>query len=205
MQPNIIFILIDDMGYKDLSCYGSTFYETPNIDKLASEGSPTCNFPLAEGKGWMYDGGVREPLIIKNTKNNKGICTIPVTATDFYPTLLEYAGLDPLPDQHKDGVSLVPLIEEGVAPNREALYWHYPHYGNQGGTPGAAVRMGEYKLIKFFEDNHTELYNLKDDISEVFDLSNKLPAIAKRLEDNLDNWINEVGGLIPQKNEQYKG
>ncbi len=190
---------------KEKNIYDDTIiiFTSDNGGLATSEGSPTCNFPLAEGKGWMYDGGVREPLIIKTANNNRGVCSTPVIGTDFYPTLLEYAELDPLPDQHKDGVSLVSLIEEGVAPTREALYWHYPHYGNQGGTPGAAVRMGEYKLIKFFEDNHTELYNLKDDISEVFNLADKLPNIAKRMEDNLDNWIKEVGGLIPQKNDKY--
>ncbi len=181
------------------------FFTSDNGGLSTSEGSPTCNAPLAEGKGWMYDGGVREPFIVKATgiTPEKSVCNVPVTGADLYPTILELAGLAPIPEQHKDGVSIVPLLKGGDELDREAIYWHYPHYGNQGGTPGAAVRMGDYKLIKFFEDNHIELYNLEQDISEVFDIKNQQPDIAQKLEQMLEQWLVEVNAKIPEVNESY--
>src|SRR5699024_2970384 len=115
-------------------------FTSDNGGLATSEGSPTCNAPLSEGKGWMYEGGVREPLIIKwpgVTPQQGATCDEPVTSPDFYPTILDMAGLDQIPGQHKDGTSLVPLLRGEKHLKRDAIYWHYPHYGNQGGTPGS--------------------------------------------------------------------
>ena len=79
------------------------------------------------------------------------------------------------------------------------IFWHYPHYGNQGGTPVAAVRFGRYKLLRFFEDEHVELYDLLQDISESFDISGSQPQRAKEMKELLDTWIQETGGILPQK------
>ena len=181
-------------------------FTSDNGGLATSEGSPTCNAPLAEGKGWMYEGGTREPLFIKwpGVTEAGGECRVPVTSPDFYPTLLEVAGCDPLPSQHADGVSLVPLLEGGDALEREAIFWHYPHYGNQGGTPGASVRMGDYKLIEFYEDRRVELYDLRNDISEECNLAADKPDLADAMRRKLDVWRRSVEAKIPQSNPGWR-
>ena len=180
-------------------------FTSDNGGLATSEGSPTCNAPLAEGKGWMYEGGTREPLIVKwpGVTEAGAECGVPVTSTDFYPTALEMAGLDPIPEQHCDGVSIVPALK-GDDLDREAIYWHFPHYGNQGGTPGASVRSGDYKLIEFFESGHVELYNLKEDIGEENDLADELPEVRDRLKALLKKWQKEIEAKIPQENSDFE-
>lgn len=187
---------------KDCGEYENTIivFTSDNGGLATAEGSPTCNAPLSEGKGWGYEGGVRVPLIVAGP----GIaahrwCDSPTTTPDWYPTFLELAGLPSQPQQHQDGVSIAPLLR-GETMEERPLFWHYPHYGNQGGQPMAAVRRGNYKLLKFFEDNHTELYDLSQDIAESFNLTSELPDLANELETLLDAWIQEVGGIVPQPN-----
>jgi arylsulfatase A-like enzyme len=179
-------------------------FTSDNGGLATAEGSPTCNAPLSEGKGWMYEGGTREPLIVKwpGVIEPGSTCSAPVTSPDFYPTLLEIAGLDLIPAQHSDGVSLVPLIK-GTGNLERAIFWHYPHYGNQGGTPGASVREGDYKLIEFFEDGHVELYNLEQDPGEEHDLSERGPERAGELRATLAKWREEVAAKIPQPNPDF--
>ena len=178
-------------------------FTSDNGGLATSEGSPTCNAPLSEGKGWMYEGGTREPLIARwpGRVAAGGSCRVPVTSPDFYPTLLEAAGLPPRPDQHVDGVSFVPLLEGADALEREAIFWHYPHYGNQGGTPGSSVRRGDWKLIEFYEDGRRELYNLLDDLSEDRDLAAGGPDVARDLHEELAAWRETVAAKIPERKE----
>jgi len=184
----------------------AVFFTSDNGGLATAEGSPTCNAPLAEGKGWMYEGGVREPLIVKwPGKVAPGAsCAVPVTSPDFYPTILEMAGSQLCPEQHLDGVSLLPLLKGESELEREAIYWHYPHYGNQGGTPGCSMRSGDYKLIEFFEDGRLELYNLKKDPSEEKDLAKDEPERAEKLKQMLAAWREEVVAKIPEPNPDYK-
>jgi arylsulfatase A-like enzyme len=170
-----------------------------------AESSPTCNAPLSEGKGWMYEGGTREPLLIRwPGKVPAGtICNIPVTSTDFYPTFLEAAGLPLIPDQHCDGKSILPLLRGETVIERDALFWHYPHYSNQGGTPGSSIRMGEYKLIECFEDKHVELYNLANDIGEKTNLAETFPEITRRLLECLHEWQQSIEAKIPPPHPDY--
>jgi len=150
-------------------------------------------------------GGTREPLFVRwpGVVAPGAECDIPVTSPDFYPTLLEAAGLESMPQQHVDGVSLMPLLTgKGVA-KREAIFWHYPHYGNQGGTPGSSVRMGDYKLIEFFEDGRLELYNLRDDIGEEHNLAETDPERARRMHRVLDGWRRSIEAKIPQPNPDW--
>ena len=127
----------------------------------------------------MYDGGVREPLIVRWPAAIRAgsVCAEPVTSPDFYPTLLGAARLALMPGQHADGMSFLGALK-GEPFTRGPIFWHYPHYGNQGGTPGAAIRDGDYKLIEFFEDNRVELYNIRDDISEAREISSSMPKKA---------------------------
>ncbi|MBL7134878.1 MAG: sulfatase [Phycisphaerae bacterium] len=169
--------------------------------------APTSNVPLRAGKGWVYEGGIREPMIVKWPGVTKpgSTCGEPVISTDFYPTMLEMASLELRPKQHVDGVSMVPLLKGGKSLGRKAIFWHYPHYSPQGGRPACAVRAGEFKLLEFFEDNHWEMYDLKDDIGEKNDLSAKMPAKAGELTKMLHDWLKAVGAKMPSPNPQYKG
>jgi arylsulfatase A-like enzyme len=182
------------------------FFTSDNGGLSTAEGSPTSNAPLHEGKGWMYDGGVREPLIAAGPglALPGSVCDVPVTATDFYPTFLELAGLPLRPEQHVDGVSLAGLLRGRENKlEREAIYWHYPHYGNQGGTPGSSVRMGDYKLIEFFEDGRLELYNLREDEGERHNLAGDRPELARSLHQRLVEWRESIEAKIPEANPDY--
>ena len=171
-----------------------------------AEGAPTSNLPLRAGKGWLYEGGIREPMIVKwpGVTAPGSVCTTPVVSTDFYPTLLDMAGVPSKPAQHVDGVSLAPLLKQTGTIAREAIYWHYPHYGNQGGSPGGAVRCGDWKLIEFFEDGRLELYNLKDDLGEQRNLAKDQPEKVVQLQRMLQSWRAQVGARMPAPNPGRK-
>lgn len=181
-------------------------FMSDNGGLATSEGHPTSNLPLRAGKGWLYEGGIREPMMIKwpgVTKPNS-LCDEPVISTDFYPTMLEIANLPTKPDQHVDGQSLVPLLKGKSSLDRKAIYWHYPHYGNQGGFPGGVVRMGDYKLIENYLNNTFELYDLKKDIGEKNNLAKKLPQKTAQLKAMLENWRRELDAKMPTPNPNYK-
>lgn len=179
-------------------------FTSDNGGLSTAEGSPTCNAPLSEGKGWMYDGGVREPLIVRwpRAVAAQSTCNTPVTSPDFFPTLLDAAQAPPMPQQHVDGVSLMPLLR-GQSIDRDAIYWHYPHYSNQGDTPACAIRMGDWKLIEHFEDHRLELFNLREDIEESSNLASALPQRTKDLHDRLVAWRHSVEAKIPEPNPDY--
>ena len=124
-------------------------------------------------------------------------------STDYYPTLLQAAGLPPRPAQHVDGVSILPLLKGDHLPARP-LFWHYPHYSNQGGTPSGAVRLGNFKLIEFYEDDHVELYDLASDMSEKRNLADAMPGKAKELRELLHTWRKDVNAQMPTPNPDYK-
>ncbi|MGL5861945.1 MAG: sulfatase [Phycicoccus sp.] len=175
-------------------------FSSDNGGLATAEGSPTCNAPLAEGKGWMQDGGVRVPLIVSAPGRVEPATSSVVTTTpDLYPTVLGLAAVPPRPGQAVDGVDIWPAVR-GRAFDRGPVFWHYPHYSNQGGTPGAAVRDGRWKLIRWFEDDREALYDLEDDISESRDLAAAEPGIRHRLAALLDDWSADVGALLPRPN-----
>ncbi len=192
---------LDELG---LSQNTIVLFFSDNGGLSTAQGSPTSNAPLRAGKGWMYEGGVREPLIIRWPGVVKAgtTCRAPVISTDLFPTLLEATGLPAEPQQTLDGVSLVPLLRGGTIPERP-LFWHYPHYGDQGGRPGGAVRAGDFKLIEWFEGMQVELFNLKDDPSEKHDLAATLPDKAEALREQLHQWRTAVGAVMPTPNPKY--
>lgn len=194
---------LDRLGFAENT---ALIFMSDNGGLSTSEGSPTSNVPLRAGKGWLYEGGIREPMIIKWSGATKpgSVCNEPIISNDFYPTMLEMAGLPSKPEQHIDGISLVPLLKGKSTLSRDTLFWHYPHYGNQGGTPGAAVRSGDFKLIEFFEDNHLELYNLKTDIGETNNLASIMPDKTKQLHEKLRSWQQKVGAKMPSPNPNSK-
>lgn len=167
---------------------------------------PACNLPLRSGKGWLYEGGVREPAIIRapGVTAPGSVSDTPVVSMDFFPTMLELAGLEPMPDRHADGVSLVPLLRDSSQSNKRSLYWHYPHYHGSTWTPGASIRDGDWKLIEFYEYGKSELYNLQSDPGERHDLTSKEPAIAARLAGQLKDWQRTMNAEMPRPNPEYR-
>lgn len=159
---------------------------------------PTSNLPLRSGKGWLYEGGVREPAIIRVPGLTKpgSVCETPFVSMDFFPTLLELAGLPLLPDRHVDGISLLPLLQGKNLPER-TFYWHYPHYHGSTWKPGASIRDGDWKLIEFYHYGKVELYNLKDDPGEQKDLSQTQPEKTQELRNKLAAWQNELKAKMP--------
>ena len=168
-----------------------------------SEGSPTSNLPLRGGKGWLYEGGIREPFLIRWPGESRpgAVSHTPVISTDFYPTILEMAELPPQPAQHQDGKSLVPLLQETGQLEARPLFWHYPHYSNQGGFPGGAIRVGDYKLIERFEDGRVHLYHIQNDIGEREDLAAKFPERVESMRKQLHNWYAEVDAKFLEPRE----
>ena len=166
---------------------------------------PGSNSPLRAGKGWLYEGGVREPTIIRAPGVTKAgsISNEPIVSMDFFPTMLELAGLPLKPKLHADGRSLLPELTGNKGETRP-LYWHYPHYHGSTWRPGASIRDGDWKLIKFYDYEKVELYNLKNDPSESKDLSGKNPEIAKDLESKLVAWQKSMKAKLPKPNPDYK-
>jgi len=161
--------------------------------------APTSNLPLRAGKGWLYEGGIREPMIIKwpGVVKPGSVCSEPVTSTDFYPTMLEMAGLPLMPEQHIDGISMMPLLKDEGKLERTAIYWHYPHFHGSGNRPSGAVRAGDYKLIEWYENSRIELYNLKNDIGERHDLATQMPKKAVELRRMLHKWRKQTNAKMP--------
>jgi arylsulfatase A-like enzyme len=163
---------------------------------------PTINSPLREGKGYLYEGGLRVPLIVRwpGVTRPGGTVAEPVHSIDMFPTLLDAAGVKN--DTKGDGVSLRPVLK-GEALQRDALYWHYPHYSNQGGRPGAAVRAGAYKLLEFFEDGRRELFDLARDDGETRNLIEAQPEVARELHGKLEAWRKDVAASVMKPNPAY--
>ncbi len=181
-------------------------FTSDNGGLSTSEGSPTSNAPLRAGKGWLYEGGTRVPLVVHwpGVTTAGHTCDVPVITNDLYPTLLAAADLPARPAQHCDGVNLAALArDENARLDRDTLYWHYPHYGNQGGSPGGAIREGDWKLIEFFEDNHVELYDLAHDLGEQHDLATEMPDRAAKLREKLAAWRKSVDAQMPTVNPDY--
>lgn len=180
-------------------------FTSDNGGLSTSEGTPTSNAPLRMGKGWNYEGGIREPLIVHWPGVTKpgSLSDHPTIGTDIYPTLLDIADLPPRPQQHLDGVSIVAALKGQPLPQRP-LFWHYPHYSNQGGGPSAAIRVGDFKLIEDFEDHHALLFNLREDLGERNDLSKRLPDQTADLLKQLHAWQKSVDAAFPTPNPAYK-
>ncbi|MBM4020548.1 MAG: sulfatase [Planctomycetes bacterium] len=189
---------LDALGLADRTV---VFFTSDNGGLVSS----TSNAPLRAGKGTLYEGGIREPLIVRwpgvvRPGSTSGEI---VTSTDYFPTILEMAGAQPPAGRELDGVSIVPALRQTGRPARDAVYWHYPHYHPGGATPGGALRAGDWKLIEFFEDNHVELYNLKDDLGETKDLAPAMPDRAADLRRKLAAWRERMGAQMPAPNPDY--
>lgn len=183
------------------------FFTSDNGGLATAEHSPTCNYPLSEGKGWMFEGAVREPLFVRWPGHIQAgsLSHALTTSPDFYPTLMDVCGLPQVPSQHCDGVSFASVLRNPKTSfDRGPIFWHYPHYGNQGGTPGSAVRFGKWKYIEFYEDHSCLLIDLEQDISEKHNAAHEHPEIAEKLHQLLHQWLQEVDAWYPEVNPNAK-
>lgn len=191
---------LDELGLAENTV---VIFTSDNGGVSAGDAFATSNLPLRGGKGYQFEGGIREPYFIKVPGVGNGQkCAAPVSGTDFYPTILELAGLPLMPEEHNDGVSLMPLLK-GQTISERPLIWHYPHYGNQGGEPSSIIRLGDWKLIHYYEDGHEELYNLKNDLEEQKDVATENQEKVKELSEKLFSYLNEVSAKFPEKDSEW--
>ncbi len=193
---------LDDLKLTDKTLI---IFTSDNGGLATLEGMPapaTINSPLREGKGYLYEGGIRVPLLvkwpgrIKPAVNSSAVCSI-----DLFPTITEACLGKPAADV--DGVSLLPVLEgKGAVPNRD-LFWHYPHYANQGSRPGAAIRSGEFKLIEFYENGRRELFNVAQDAGEGRNLALDQPTLVEELSKKLEAWRKQVDARLMTPNPDY--
>ncbi len=197
----LVLNTLDDLGLDENTI---VVFTSDNGGVAAGDAFATSNSPLRAGKGYQFEGGIREPYFMKVPGITSGgeRCETPVTGTDFYPTLLELIGMDPLPDEHRDGVSLVPLLR-GDSIAQRSLIWHYPHYGNQGGEPSSIIRKGNWKLIHYYEDGRDELYDLETDLEETTDVSAEHPVMVEALRNDLFTFLSEVKAKFPEQDPEY--
>ena len=168
---------------------------------------PTDNSPLRSGKGYPYEGGIREPLVVSWPAVVKAgtTCSEPVSSIDFFPTICEAAGLDAPGDRAIDGVSIMPLLTRTGSLKRDAVYWHFPHYRGNDVVPYSIVRAGDWKLIKRYQGKTYELFDLRNDLSETTDLAERMPPKVKELDAMLVVWLANVGAKMPRPNPNYQG
>ncbi|MFI3262580.1 MAG: sulfatase [Rikenellaceae bacterium] len=189
--------LIEELNLTDKTTF--VFYsDNGGLSVSAGEGTPTCNAPLNEGKGWAFEGGIRVPLIVSSPKSQiKGtVCDAPIVGTDLYPTLLEIAELPLEKKQHVDGESFKAALD-GKSIKRSPIFWHSPHYFNQGGYPFSAVLDGDWKYTYCYDLEKAFLFNIKEDLSEQNNLINSHTKEAKRLKKLLDKYLTEVDAKFP--------
>ena len=167
----------------------------------------TSNAPLRANKGSNYEGGIRVPAIVKWPKaGRRGVLSnVPIISMDFFPTILAATGHALCPYQHIDGVDLTPVLKKSGGLNRDAIYWHYPHYNRHPQNfPAGVVRAGNWKLLQEFETGKLSLYDLADDIGETRDLASRYPEKVKSLLTKLKSWQKNVGADPMRPNPEYK-
>jgi arylsulfatase A-like enzyme len=187
---------IDDLHLREQTL---VIFTSDNGGLSTNEGSPTSNQPLRGGKGWPYEGGIRVPLLMRcpGYTQAQQVIDLPVSGIDIVPTVLEFAKLKVDPAT-LDGHHLLHDLKA-----ERTLYWHYPHYGNQGGAPCAILREGRWKLIEWMEDQRVELFDVNADISEKNDLSMTEPVIKKSLLDKLHSWQQQRNVKMPTANPNF--
>ncbi|QDT66983.1 sulfatase [Calycomorphotria hydatis] len=197
----IVLDKLDELGLAEntIVCFTSD-----NGGVSSGDAYSTSNLPYRGGKGRQWEGGIREPFYIKAPGLTKAGTTndTPVNGIDWYPTLLELANVDVPSDQQVDGVSFVPVLKGGEIAERP-LFWHYPHYGNQGGEPSSIIIKDSYKLIFYHEDGRNELYYLPEDIGEQNDLAEKMASKTKSLREELNHWLAETNATFPIPDPQF--
>ncbi len=181
-------------------------FTSDNGGLSTSEGSPTINGPLRAGKGWLYEGGIRVPLIMywKGKIIAGSTSDLPVSTADFFPTIAKAMNDSYKKDEDIDGENIFQMLENTESYQKRKIFWHYPHYSNQGGKPGSAIREGKYKLIYNYEDKSAELYDIVNDIEEKNNIAKSGKRKVKELKHKLFKWLKKNAALFPIKNNGYK-
>ena len=212
---SMVFAMDENVGrvmdkLKELELDDNTFVfftsDNGGLSTLYNRGYPTSNLPLRAGKGWCYEGGIRVPLIVSGPGIGEGMVSdYPVTSMDYYPTILQLLGLPEKAEQHVDGIDLKPFLlsASSIPTPPRTLYWFYPHYHGSAWEPGAAIRVGDWKLIEFYDDQKVELYNLSSDLEEQNDLSEKFPDKVDELQDMLRKILYDVDADMPENNPEW--
>ncbi|MCA9130023.1 MAG: sulfatase [Planctomycetales bacterium] len=197
----IVLDKLDELGLTEntIVCFTSDNGGVSSGDAFA-----TCNLPLRGGKGRQWEGGIREPYYCRYPVITQSGSTsqVPVSGIDWYPTLLDLAGVAVPSAQAIDGVSLVPVLKGGTLPDRP-LFWHYPHYGNQGGEPSSIILQHDWKLIHYHEDGRDELYNLDQDPAEQHDVLSQQTERAMGMRRQLDQWLADTNAQFPVPDPQF--
>jgi arylsulfatase A-like enzyme len=193
---------LEELGLADNTV---VIFTSDNGGLSTAEGRPTSNVPLRAGKGWLYEGGIRVPTIVRwpDVIAPGSNCSTPIISNDYFPTIVEAVQEKVESPQDIDGTSIVPLLR-GETIDERPLFWHYPHYGNQGGMPGGAVRDGRWKLIEWYESGDIELYDLEVDPSETKNLATERADVAEKLLTSLNEWRRDVGGKMPKANPRFR-
>lgn len=196
-------LVLDELDRLNLDENTIVVFTSDNGGVASGDAFSSSMTPYRGGKGYQWEGGIREPYFIYVPNQKPKEIEVPVAGADFYPTLLDLANLDLLPNQHQDGESLKPIIEgKGTLADRP-LYWHYPHYGNQGGDPSSIIRVGDWKLIHYYEEETQQLYNLEKDPYEKNDLAKIEPERTQQLHQQLMNYLNEVNAKFPEFDPEF--
>ncbi|MXX61889.1 MAG: sulfatase [Holophagales bacterium] len=198
LTGNTIVVFYSDNGGMSAANLGNPARKVP--PDLLDVAYSTSNLPLRGAKGWLYEGGIRVPLIVRwpGAGQTGAVHDEPVISPDFYPTLLEMAGLPPRPDQHVDGMSFAAAVK-GEDFERGPIYWHFPHYSNHGmQSPGGAIRDGAWKLLEYFENGTVQLFDLENDAGEQRDLATEQSARAAELRGRLRAWRESVSAAMPR-------
>ena len=193
--------------FSDNGGLATTYHASGHQEELEARGNgcytefvpATSNGPLRLGKGFLYEGGIREPCLVRwpGVTRPGSVCRTPVVGYDFYPTLCEVVGVDTRGVQ-LDGRSIVPLLEDPDASlARDAIFWHFPHFCNEDSRPSSAVRSGRWKLIEHLERGEIELYDLEGDLGETTNLAEKMPGQAGKLKTMLHGWRSDVSAAMP--------
>ena len=204
-MDNAVGLVMDALKENGLKENTIVIFTSDNGGVVSGDNYSTNCSPLKGGKGYQWEGGIRVPFLVnvpwmkhRGQKNNT-----PVIGSDFYPTILDLAGIPLHPNSHIDGKSIVPLLK-GKSIDKRPLYWHYPHYGNQGGRPVSIMRKGKWKLIHYYEDGHKELYNLEADIHEDNNLIKEKNGIARAMTDSLMSWLKNTNANYPAPDPLHK-
>ncbi|NNE00040.1 MAG: sulfatase-like hydrolase/transferase, partial [Pirellulaceae bacterium] len=203
IEENTIVIFFSDNGGMAAMNVGNPkrIVANENVDKAYS----TSCLPLRGAKGWLYEGGIRVPLIIKwPGKGQVGTtCSTPVSSIDFFPTIMNMIGKGDEVSTDVDGVNIAPLVQGETIDDR-AIYWHFPHYSNHGmHSPGGAIRTGKYKLLEYFENGTVQLFDLENDIGEQNDLSAIQAERTQELKNKLHRWRRTVNAQMMKPNPEF--
>lgn len=192
---------LEELGYDENTM---VIFTSDNGGVVSGDNFSTSLKPLRGGKGRQFEGGIRVPLIVRvpGASKNGESCSTPVNGIDLFPTILSYAKIKSPKRQVVDGVDILPLVESGAIADRP-LFWHYPHYGNQGGEPSSIIRHGDWKLIYYHEDLRCELYNLKMDIGESEPINIQYPEKVEELKSELMSWLKETNAIMPVADMEY--